>query len=494
MPFNQNEKNIDLNNNNQNQDISESQASNYSLSALTHYGYYGIGYSYELYFNPTKFILNYLYPIASREGVAVAPAFSPFLVSLGYAPQIVVLGPHDKTALLRLFQYGEEENDTAAREPLDRVRHALGTVTIANMQGEKAYEQRKKIKQHLHNDIETYTETYRIFLNLFKNWDFHYTYQENIRFAVTNVVAKVVFGIPQVDIAYMKTLQEMSYALAHYEPTDARFKEASQHMQMIGDNIVKQYGKDIIKANKFIADQLQDDSSVEKLLEIKAGSSILVEGNLSNTIMIALERIMDDETIKSRLRKEFKSLDFATPSEKTFEEINKNVYLHQIYMEALRFVQSSVMIARKSSRITEWDIKNKEGESRHFSINAGSYFFAPVRAMGHDPNLWKNPEQFDPARFEGTKLNEFSLNNIFPFTTGKRMCPAASRFAKLVFKTAIAVTVLRNEFTLSAKMQPIPADSIHPTLEPPMQLESYKEAHATDIDLLEIQCLGRGLC
>lgn len=456
----------------------EDKQDSYELSTVTAWGYYGLGYSYELLMNPKSFILDYLYPIASKEGFAVAPTFSPLLVNLGYAPQIVVLGPYDRDALVRLFQYGEgEDNDPAAREPLDRVHQATGTVTVANMQGTDAFEQRRLIKKYLNNSQETYAETLHTFSELLEKWVEKYTYQENIRWAVTNIIAKVVFGIPIVEIGSMKALQSMSNSLANHEPTSPEFIEASQNLQNLGDELSRKYHKDIIGSNKLISEQLHNDYSLEKLFEIKAGSSILVEGNLSNTIMIALERIMSNDDIKNRLRKELQDFDFsaALSDENMLRKLTQNKYLHQVYMEALRYVQSSVMIARKTSRATEWNIKNKEGEVQHLKINAGSYFFAPLRAMGHDPNLWNNPGKFDPDRFEKTDTNEFNLNNIFPFTAGKRMCPAASQFAMLVFKTAIGEIVMNYNIKLSHKAQTIPPNSVYPILEPPMYLENVEK-------------------
>ncbi|KGP64397.1 hypothetical protein EP47_11530 [Legionella norrlandica] len=454
----------------------------YALSKMTYCGYYAIGYSYELLTNPQRFITQYLYNIASKEGAALAPTFAPALVRLGYAPAIFVLGPYDKKALIRLFRWGESsDDDPAARQPLDRVKHAVGTDTIAQFRGDKGIREHRKIKRPLNNVLDTYNETFSQFSTFAENWNYDYSYQENIRYLVSNIIGKCIFGIPHIPIEDMNILQNMSYALAYYEPKHEEFKKASIELQELGNRILEQYGQDIIDANKYLAAQLDNNEGLEKLFNIKAGSSILVEGNLSNTIMIALAFIMDNDEIKEKLRQELKDFDFginpedAEQAKLLYSKLNTCRFLQQVYMEALRYVSPGVMTARKTSKASEWNVHNKEGNIRHFSVPAGSYLFAPLRAMSHDKRLWKEPHQFDPSRFDSSeKLNEYSHNGSIPFLLGDRSCPAAAVFAKLVFKLAVGLVITQYDFTLKDKMNPIPSYSIHPIYEPPTAMATIE--------------------
>ncbi|KAK2996883.1 hypothetical protein RJ639_026450 [Escallonia herrerae] len=66
---------------------------------------------------------------------------------------------------------------------------------------------------------------------------------------------------------------------------------------------------------------------------------------------------------------------------------------------------------------------------RHFKLNG--YDILPKTrvivnawAIGHDPEMWENPNEFYPERFEGKSVDYKGQNFEFlPFGSGRRMCP-----------------------------------------------------------------------
>lgn len=462
----------------------------YQLGIPTEYGYWVLGYSWELWNNPAKFITNYLYPIASQQGYAIAPAFSPVLAAIVNIPQIVVIGPHDQAALQRLFQWGEYKDDH--ENARDRMSTLVAAATGApkeylfpNHRKQVAADERHKFKQGLNNIEEVFTVTQQFVTNIMKNWQPSYSYQHNMRYIVTNIVAICVFGIPHVPIEAMGIFEEINHVLAYHEPEDPEFKKASQALQTFSDQLIDKYGAAIIRSKKFLASQLNENQGInegiKKLREIKAGSSLLVENNLSNTIMIALECIMRDKTIKDKLRAELSTaqIDFnkVDDSEQFNKKINNLPYFKKIYMEALRFVNPGVMTVRQTNRVTNWTVKDRSGTPQHFTVNANSHLFAPLRMMGQDETIWHEPEKFNPDRFTGEEKT-FSQYGSYPFMLGNRSCPAASSFAKQVFYLVIGGVVQNYDFTLSDQMKPIPANSMHPVLNPEMKMTSYTHTSA----------------
>ena len=47
--------------------------------------------------------------------------------------------------------------------------------------------------------MESYQLTQQLFQSLTQKWQDEYSYQENIRYLVTNIIAQRIFGIPEVE-------------------------------------------------------------------------------------------------------------------------------------------------------------------------------------------------------------------------------------------------------------------------------------------------------
>jgi hypothetical protein len=468
------------------EDDKKNDEQNYQLASLTDYGYWILGYMYEVTFkDPNKFITDHLYTIASQQGHAIAPLFSSILAKVVNVPQFLVLGPYDRDALQHLFQAGEKKYPyvNARDEVNKKVRAATGSkdeYIFTHHVQETAALERNKIKMGMNNVDEVFRVSQAFVNNISEAWRLDLSFQDNMRYITTNIMAICVFGIPHVPIEEMDTLERINHVLAYNDIDDPVFIAASQKLQKLSDELVDEYGDYIIKSNKFLASQLKVGEGVEKLRELKAGSSLLVENNLSLIVMHALAHIATNKIIMNKLRSELaeSGIDFTKIPEHEGETIllNKQIndlsYLRKIYMEALRFVNPGVMTLRQTDRVTRWAIKDKEGVPHNITLNANSYLFAPLRMMGHDKSIWDEPEKFNPDRFVKDQQT-FSQYGNYPFMLGNRSCPAGASFVRQVFNMVIAGIVQNFDFTLSGQMKPVPANSLHPILEPPLQIESY---------------------
>jgi cytochrome P450 len=86
-------------------------------------------------------------------------------------------------------------------------------------------------------------------------------------------------------------------------------------------------------------------------------------------------------------------------------------------------------------------------------LPAGVSVSACIYATHHRPDLWPDPERFDPARFLGTRP---SPNTHFPFGGGVRRCLGAA-FATYEQKIVLATVLSRVQLAVTPgyRMRPV---------------------------------------
>ncbi|CAF2172940.1 unnamed protein product [Rotaria magnacalcarata] len=80
-------------------------------------------------------------------------------------------------------------------------------------------------------------------------------------------------------------------------------------------------------------------------------------------------------------------------------------------------------------------------------IRKGTTMYIFIYGVHHDPNVFPQPERFDPNRFyESTEVNEERSPYAFvPFSAGSRNC-IGQRFAQLEEKTILSTLLRRYTF------------------------------------------------
>ncbi|PWA32207.1 hypothetical protein CCH79_00013461 [Gambusia affinis] len=64
----------------------------------------------------------------------------------------------------------------------------------------------------------------------------------------------------------------------------------------------------------------------------------------------------------------------------------------------------------------------------------------------HNPEVWTNPHEFDPLRFEPTSAQSRSSHGFIPFSSGPRNC-IGQKFAMAELRVVVALTLLRFRLT-----------------------------------------------
>lgn len=98
-------------------------------------------------------------------------------------------------------------------------------------------------------------------------------------------------------------------------------------------------------------------------------------------------------------------------------DIEKLEYLRMVLKETYRLHPTGLLIREAMSKI------NISG----YEIDPKTLIQINVWAIGRDPEIWKNPDEFFPERFMHNQIDFTGQNfELLPFGAGRRGCPGMS--------------------------------------------------------------------
>ncbi|XP_022952147.1 beta-amyrin 11-oxidase-like [Cucurbita moschata] len=153
--------------------------------------------------------------------------------------------------------------------------------------------------------------------------------------------------------------------------------------------------------------------------------------------MWALVHISEKPHIFHKAKEEQESILKQRPSTQkglTFQEIKQMKYLMKFINELLR--RNTIVVA--SFRKAKTDININD-----YIIPKGWSVLIWTRAVHMDPQLYSNPEEFDPSRWENHSPKP---GTFIPFGIGTRFCPGSEL-------TKLEITILLHHFILNYKME-----------------------------------------
>jgi cytochrome P450 len=99
----------------------------------------------------------------------------------------------------------------------------------------------------------------------------------------------------------------------------------------------------------------------------------------------------------------------------SYEDLAKLPYTLAVFKEAMRLYPPAYMVARRARE----DVTIGDGAHR---IKKGAICFVSVIGIHHRPDVFADPERFDPTRFLGDKEKELPRCAYLPFGAGPRVC------------------------------------------------------------------------
>jgi cytochrome P450 len=121
------------------------------------------------------------------------------------------------------------------------------------------------------------------------------------------------------------------------------------------------------------------------------------------------------------------------------EQVRELTYLEQVLDESMRLYPPAWTIEREPI---------EDDEIRGYHIPAGCVLVTAPYLVHHNPDVWENPEGFDPERFTPERKQEHHRYAHFPFGGGPRMCVGAD-FAIMEAKLILAEVMRRFDLNLA---------------------------------------------
>ncbi|XP_043490921.1 probable cytochrome P450 6a13 isoform X2 [Polistes fuscatus] len=165
----------------------------------------------------------------------------------------------------------------------------------------------------------------------------------------------------------------------------------------------------------------------------------------SLTISHALYELAQHHEIQDKLRQEIKEEFERNSGTIKFESVKTMKYLHAVYQETLRKYPTGMVIYR------ECTAPSYTFKSTGLTVPKYQKMIIPVIALHHNPDIYPNPDVFDPQRFltENDLINE---TTYLPFGRGPRNCIGA-RLAVIQTKVGLATFIRNHKVDLCKKTE-----------------------------------------
>ncbi|CAH1099422.1 unnamed protein product [Psylliodes chrysocephalus] len=136
--------------------------------------------------------------------------------------------------------------------------------------------------------------------------------------------------------------------------------------------------------------------------------------------------------IQQKLREEIEETLENCNGELTYEALLKMKYLDMVVSESLRKWPSAIVADRECTKT--YTIEPKLTGEKPVVIKKKMAIWLPIYGIHRDPNIYPEPEKFNPERFNDDNKANINPYTYLPFGLGPRNC-IGSRFALLEVKT-----------------------------------------------------------
>nr|ACZ97410.2 cytochrome P450 CYP6CT1 [Zygaena filipendulae] len=173
----------------------------------------------------------------------------------------------------------------------------------------------------------------------------------------------------------------------------------------------------------------------------------MIAGSDTSTItsLITAYELARNPDVQNRVREEILSVLARHDGRYTFEAQNEMKYLNMVIDETMRIHPPMRALIRRCTN--DYKVPNSD-----LIIEEGTLVFLPVQAYQMDPDIFPDPENFDPERF--TAINKANMHpcHWMPFGAGPRKC-LGLRQGYIQTKLALIMILQRYELLLDERTE-----------------------------------------
>ncbi|KAJ4788368.1 hypothetical protein LUZ62_039614 [Rhynchospora pubera] len=160
----------------------------------------------------------------------------------------------------------------------------------------------------------------------------------------------------------------------------------------------------------------------------------------SITINWVMAELIRNPKVMKKLQEQIRSI-ACSRSLIQEEDLTEMAYLKAVIKEALRLHPTGPLLVPREL-IQDTTING-------YHIPSGALVLVNVWAIGRDPKIWDNPDDFRPERFLGSQVDYKGQDfELIPFGAGRRVCPGIG-FAMPIVELAIANLLLKFDWSIA---------------------------------------------
>uniref|UniRef100_A0A0K8UTZ0 Putative cytochrome P450 6a14 n=1 Tax=Bactrocera latifrons TaxID=174628 RepID=A0A0K8UTZ0_BACLA len=165
----------------------------------------------------------------------------------------------------------------------------------------------------------------------------------------------------------------------------------------------------------------------------------------STTMSFCLYELAMNPEIQDKLREEIVNVLSAHKNEVTYEALKEMSYLEKVVNETLRKYTVLAQLVRTVT--SDYRVPNSS-----LILEKGTSVVIPVDAIHHDPEIYPDPDRFDPTRFDKENVEKRHSCAFLPFGDGPRSC-IGLRFGKMQTKVGLVHLLRDYKFSHSARTE-----------------------------------------